>query len=48
MIQMNLTMIQMNRNRLIDIENRLIVDRGIGSGKGMYWELELADANYYI
>ena len=48
MIQINLTMIQMNRNRLIDIEIRLMVDRGIGSGEGMYWELELADANYYI
>jgi len=35
-------------SRPIDIENRLVVSRGIGSGEGMDWELELADANYYI
>ena len=35
-----------NRNRLTDMENRLVVAKGEGGG----WtgSLELVDANYYI
>ena len=42
MPQMNLW----NRNRLTDIENRLVVTKGEGGGGGMEWELVYA--NYYI
>ena len=35
-----------NRNRLSDIENRLVV--GEGEGVGQTGSLGLADANYYI
>ena len=34
MAQMNLQ----NRNRSIDMENRLAVDKGEGRGRGMDWE----------
>ena len=30
-----------NRNRLIDIENRLVVAKGEGGGRGMDWEFEV-------
>ena len=37
-----------NRNRLIDIENRFVVAKGEGGGRGMDWEFGLVDTNYYI
>ena len=38
-----------NRNRLTDIENRLVVDKGEGGqGKEGIGSLRLVDANYYI
>ena len=37
-----------NRNRLTDIENRLVVAKGKGVGKGKIGSLGLADANYYL
>ena len=41
----NCTYLQ-SRNRLIDIENRLVVAKG--EGEGWTGSLGLADANYYI
>ena len=35
-----------NRTRLTDVENRLVVDKGVGGGTA--GSLELTDANYYI
>ena len=37
-----------NRNRLTDIENRLVVAKGEGVGKGRTGSLGLADVNYSI
>ena len=37
---------QQNRNKLIDIENRLVVAKG--EGVGWMGSLGLVDANYYI
>ena len=37
-----------NINRLTDIENRLVVAKGEGTGEGKIGSLGLADANYYI
>ena len=37
-----------NRNRLTDIENRLVVAKGEGVGEGRTERLGPADANYYI
>ena len=37
-----------NRNRLIDIEKRLVVARGRRVREGWIRGLELANANYYI
>ena len=37
-----------NRNRLIDIENRLVVAKGEEGRSGMNYEFGLLDANYYI
>ena len=50
MTQMNLSK---NRNRLTDIENRLVVAQGEWKGGGAVaerwiWSLELVDANCYI
>ena len=39
---------QQNRNRLTDIENRLVVAKGDGEGVGWTESLGLVDANYYI
>ena len=36
------------RNRLTDIENRLVVIKGERVGEGWIGSLGLADANYYI
>ena len=36
------------KQRLTDLENRLMVDKGEGGWEGMDWEFGLADANYYI
>ena len=36
MTQMNLSR---NRNRIMDIENRLVVAKGVGVGGGMEWEV---------
>ena len=36
MAQMNLFV--QNRNKLKDIENRLVVAKGLGEGRGMDWE----------
>ena len=35
------------RNRLTDIENRLVVAKGEGVGEGRIGSLGLVDANYY-
>ena len=37
-----------SRNRLIDMENRLVVSKGEGKRTGMDREFGLVDANYYI
>ena len=37
-----------NRNKLTDIENRLVVAKGEGEGEGWTGSLGLVDANYYI
>ena len=37
-----------NRNRLTGPENRLVVAKGEGGGRGMDWEFGLVDTNYYI
>ena len=37
-----------NRNRLIDMENRLVVAEGEGEGVGWTGSLGLIDANYGI
>ena len=34
-------------NRLIDIENRPVVAKGMRGRRGMEWEFGLADTNYY-
>ena len=39
MTQMNLST---NRNRLMDIENRLVVAKGEGVGRGMEWEFGIS------
>ena len=31
-----------NRNRLMDIENRLVVAKGEGAGRGMEWEVGIS------
>ena len=36
------------RNRLIDVDNRLVVAKGKGEGEGWTRDLGLVDANYYI
>ena len=36
-----------NRNRLTDLENRLVVAKWEGVGGGMTGSLGLVDANYY-
>ena len=28
-----------NRNRILEIENRFVVAKGVGPGRGMEWEL---------
>ena len=38
----------LQRNRLIDIENRLWLPRGRGKGEGWTGGLAFIDANYYI
>ena len=45
MIQMN---ISTDRNRLTDIETRLVVAKREGGGEGGSGTLGLADANYYL
>ena len=37
-----------NRNRLKDIENRIVVAKGEGEGSEVDGEFGLVDANYYI
>ena len=39
-----------DRNRLTDVENRLVVAKGEGEGEGMGWtgSLGLVDVNYAI
>ena len=37
-----------NRNRLTDIENRLVVAKGKGFGKDMDWQFGSAEANYSV
>ena len=41
---------QMNRNRLIDMDNRLVAAEGEGGGEGVGWTGSpwLMDANCYI
>ena len=46
MTQMNLSAKQ--RNRLTDMENRLVVAKGEGEGVGWTGSLGLVNANYYI
>ena len=41
-------MAQMSRNRLADIENRLVVAKRKGEGVGWTRSLGLVDANYSI
>ena len=36
-----------NKNRLTDIENRLVVAKEVGEGVGCTGSLALVDANYY-
>ena len=45
MAQMNLSM---NRNKLMDLKNRLAVAKGKGEGMGWTGNSGLVDANYYI
>ena len=38
-----------NRNRLTDVENKLVVAKeGVGKGEEYPGSLQLVDANYYI
>ena len=42
--QMNLS----TENKLMDLENRLVVAKGEGEGVGWIWNLVFTDANYCI
>ena len=52
MLLLNMTQINlfMNRHRLIDTENRLVIAKrgGGGVGEGCTGSLGLTDANYYV
>ena len=40
-------MTNLSRNRLTDMENRLVVARGGGIGEGTDWEFGVTYVNYY-
>ena len=46
MAQMNLS--TENKNKLMDMENRLLVAKGEGDAMGWTGNLGLVDANYFI